>query len=157
MVHLELITGQPPIVAASGRVHLIQWLSQRLDRVNIDEFIDEMLQGNHETNCVCKVVDLALRCTTFSGSQRLTVAEVVNQLKESIVTGDHCPQKRKPAEYKPDQCIRNWKSVARTFGPSAKWVSSPDLFSSCVCSDNMCTPSNGCYAQIHSWLKLLLC
>ncbi|URD87674.1 receptor-like serine threonine-protein kinase [Musa troglodytarum] len=104
---ITLISGQPPIVAAPGRVHLIQWLSPRLDRWNSDEFIDERLQGNHDANSVRKVVDQALRCTTFSGSQRMTMAEVVNQLKESIVTGDHCPQKRKPAEYKPDQCIQN--------------------------------------------------
>ncbi|CAL9154865.1 unnamed protein product [Musa hybrid cultivar] len=40
------VVGTPGYV--DSQVHLIQWLSQRLDRGNIDE----MLQGNHETSCV---------------------------------------------------------------------------------------------------------
>ncbi|CAL9063615.1 unnamed protein product, partial [Musa banksii] len=84
VVLLELITGRSPIVPGSEDAHITQWVSQRLQRGNIDDFIDGRLQGDYDANSVWKVIDLAMRCTTQSGSQRPTMAEVVIQLKESL-------------------------------------------------------------------------
>ncbi|CAL9146576.1 unnamed protein product [Musa hybrid cultivar] len=84
VVLLELITGRPPIVPGSEDAHITQWVSRRLQRGNIDDFIDGRLQGDYDANSVWKVIDIAIRCTTQSGSQRPTMAEVVIQLKESL-------------------------------------------------------------------------
>ncbi|URD74054.1 receptor-like protein kinase [Musa troglodytarum] len=84
VVLLELITGRPPIVPGSEDAHITQWVSRRLQRGNIDDFIDGKLQGDYDANSVWKVIDLAMRCTTQSGSQRPPMAEVVIQLKESL-------------------------------------------------------------------------
>lgn len=84
VVLLELITGRSPIVPGSEDAHITQWVSRRLQRGNIDDFIDGRLQGDYDANSVWKVIDIAMRCTTQSGSQRPTMAEVVIQLKESL-------------------------------------------------------------------------
>lgn len=84
IVLLELLTGRPPIIPGLERGHIVQWLTQRLGRGNIDDFIDKTLLGDYEANSVWKVVDIAIRCTALSYSQRPTMAEVVAHLKESI-------------------------------------------------------------------------
>lgn len=86
VILLELVTGQPPVIPDPGRGHLTKWLSERIPTGNIDDFIDEKLQnGDYEPNSVWRVVDLAMRCTASSpGSRRPEMAEVVNQLQESI-------------------------------------------------------------------------
>ncbi|XP_074580866.1 putative LRR receptor-like serine/threonine-protein kinase At1g05700 [Curcuma longa] len=86
VVLLELVTGQPPVIPDPGRGHITKWLSERIPTGKIEDFIDEKLQnGDYEPNSVWKVVDLAMRCTASSaGSRRPEMAEVVNQLQESI-------------------------------------------------------------------------
>ncbi|XP_042405859.1 probable LRR receptor-like serine/threonine-protein kinase At1g05700 [Zingiber officinale] len=82
----ELVTGQPPVIPDPGRGHISKWLSERILTGKIDDFIDEKLQnGDYEPNSVWKVVDLAMRCTASSpGSRRPEMAEIVDQLQESI-------------------------------------------------------------------------
>ncbi|WOK99296.1 putative LRR receptor-like serine/threonine-protein kinase [Canna indica] len=84
VVLLELITGQPPVISAAGKAHIVQWVRQRLARGNIEDIVDPRLRGEYDVNSVWKCADVALKCTAHSSQQRPFMAEVVVQLKESL-------------------------------------------------------------------------
>ncbi|RWW74051.1 hypothetical protein BHE74_00018013 [Ensete ventricosum] len=84
IVLLELITGRPPIVPGPGNIHIMQWIAPSLSTGNIDDIVDENLQGKYDPTSAWKILELALRCTADKGSQRPTMFEVVMQLKSCL-------------------------------------------------------------------------
>ncbi|CAL9152926.1 unnamed protein product [Musa hybrid cultivar] len=84
IVLLELITGRPPIVPGLGNIHIMQWIAPSLSSGNIDEIVDENLQGKYDPTSAWKILELALTCTADKGSQRPTMFEVVMQLKSCL-------------------------------------------------------------------------
>lgn len=84
VVLLELITGRPPIVPGPGNVHIVKLIAASLSRGCIEEIMDETLQGEYDATSAWKILDLAIRCTADTGSQRPTMFEVVTQLKSCL-------------------------------------------------------------------------
>ncbi|XP_065004375.1 probable LRR receptor-like serine/threonine-protein kinase At5g59680 [Musa acuminata AAA Group] len=84
VVLLELITGRPPIVPGPGNAHIVKLIATSLSRGCIEEIMDETLQGEYDATSAWKILDLALRCTADTGSQRPTMFEVVTQLKSCL-------------------------------------------------------------------------
>ncbi|RRT77065.1 hypothetical protein B296_00021975, partial [Ensete ventricosum] len=84
VVLLELITGRPPIVPGPGNAHILKLVATSVSRGCIEEIMDETLQGEYDATSAWKILDVALRCTAGTGSQRPTMFEVVTQLKSCL-------------------------------------------------------------------------
>ncbi|KAJ3695095.1 hypothetical protein LUZ60_000472 [Juncus effusus] len=84
VVLLEIVTGQPPVLARAENIHIVQYVREKLQKGNIDEIADLRFQKEFDSKSMWKVVDVALRCTSESSDQRPIMAEVVGELKESL-------------------------------------------------------------------------
>ena len=84
VVLLEIITGKPPIIEGPDGGHVIDWVSQKLSKGDIENIVDQRMHGQYDINSVWKVTDLALKCTVHSSAQRPTMSVVVAELKESL-------------------------------------------------------------------------
>ncbi|XP_078151951.1 putative LRR receptor-like serine/threonine-protein kinase At1g51880 [Carex rostrata] len=84
VVLLEIITGQPPVIAGPEGCHLKQWVNQKLSRGDIESIADPRMHGQFDINSVWKVTDLARRCTDNSSAHRPTMNTIVTELKESL-------------------------------------------------------------------------
>ena len=73
VVLLEIITGQPPIIAGPEGGHLKKWVNQKLSRGDIESIVDPKMHGQYDINSVWKVTDLACRCTDNISAQRPTI------------------------------------------------------------------------------------
>ncbi|CAL9764343.1 unnamed protein product [Musa acuminata subsp. burmannicoides] len=82
VVLLELITGQPPILIGSEKIHIVEWVYERLAKGNVEDVVDKSLQGEYDVNCAWKIAYVALNCAMQSSTKRPTMTEVVMQLKE---------------------------------------------------------------------------
>ncbi|KAI5555565.1 hypothetical protein BDE02_19G090700 [Populus trichocarpa] len=59
----ELITGQPPLIRShQGHTHILQWVSPLVERGDIQSIIDPRLNGEFNTNCAWKALEIALSC-----------------------------------------------------------------------------------------------
>jgi hypothetical protein len=83
-VMLELITGQPPIIAGPEESHLKEWVNRKLSRGDIESIADPRMHGQYDINSVWKVTELARKCTGNSSALRPTMSTVVMELKESL-------------------------------------------------------------------------
>ena len=86
VVLLVLITGRSAIFTAGNaeRINLVQWVQGRLSEGDIETVIDPRIRGNCDVNSLWKVAELALQCTERAGRDRPTMAEVVEELTESL-------------------------------------------------------------------------
>ncbi|CAL9764341.1 unnamed protein product [Musa acuminata subsp. burmannicoides] len=84
VVLLELITGQPPILIGSEKIHIVEWVYERLAKGNVEDVVDKSLQGEYDVNCAWKIAYVALNCAMQSSTKRPTMTEVVMQLKERL-------------------------------------------------------------------------
>ncbi|URE13391.1 receptor-like protein kinase [Musa troglodytarum] len=84
VVLLELITGQPPILIGSEKIHIVEWVYERLAKGNVEDVVDKSLQGEYDVNCAWKIAYVALNCAMQSSAKRPTMTEVVMQLKERL-------------------------------------------------------------------------
>ena len=82
IVLLELITGQPAIVKNDEPIHLVHWVSPKLETGDIESVVDKRLQRDFDVNSVWKALELAMTCTTPTSSQRPTMNLVLSELKE---------------------------------------------------------------------------
>jgi len=81
----ELITGQPPIIRGhKGHTHILQWVTPLIKRGDIQSIIDPRLQGEFNTNCAWKVVEIALSCVPPSSIQRPDMSDILGELKECL-------------------------------------------------------------------------
>ncbi|XP_031488605.1 probable LRR receptor-like serine/threonine-protein kinase At2g28960 [Nymphaea colorata] len=94
VVLLELITGRPPMFAASGeRFHIIGWVTPIIARREIHSIADPKLNGQYNVNSMWKVADVALSCTSETADARPRMIDVVNQLKKALEE-ETCYQQR---------------------------------------------------------------
>ncbi|RWW48247.1 hypothetical protein BHE74_00045712 [Ensete ventricosum] len=84
VVLLELITGQPPIQTGSEKIHIVEWVYERLAKGNVEDVVDKSLQGEYDVNCAWKVACVALNCAMQPSTKRPTMTEVALQLKERL-------------------------------------------------------------------------
>ncbi|XP_062199184.1 probable LRR receptor-like serine/threonine-protein kinase At1g51810 isoform X2 [Phragmites australis] len=82
VVLLEIVTGEPPIVPGHG--HIVQRVKQSITTGDIGLVADPRLEGAYDVSSMWKVVDTAMMCTAVDAAGRLTMSDVVAQLKDSL-------------------------------------------------------------------------
>ncbi|KAJ6859251.1 hypothetical protein NC652_041516 [Populus alba x Populus x berolinensis] len=81
----ELITGQPPLIRGhQGHTHILQWVSPLVERGDIQSIIDPRLQGEFNTNCAWKALEIALSCVPPTSRQRPDMSAILGELKECL-------------------------------------------------------------------------
>ncbi|XP_052305459.1 probable LRR receptor-like serine/threonine-protein kinase At1g51810 isoform X11 [Populus trichocarpa] len=81
----ELITGQPPLIRGhQGHTHILQWVSPLVERGDIQSIIDPRLQGEFNTNCAWKALEIALSCVPPTSIQRPDMSDILGELKECL-------------------------------------------------------------------------
>uniref|UniRef100_A0A2N9IJT0 Protein kinase domain-containing protein n=1 Tax=Fagus sylvatica TaxID=28930 RepID=A0A2N9IJT0_FAGSY len=84
IVLLELITSQPAIIKGDEPIHLVDWVSPKLEMRDIESVVDQRLQGDFDVNSVCKALEVAMACTTVTSSQRANMSLVLSELKQCL-------------------------------------------------------------------------
>ncbi|KAI5555571.1 hypothetical protein BDE02_19G091200 [Populus trichocarpa] len=81
----ELITGQPPLIRShQGYTHILQWVSPLVERGDIQSIIDPRLNGEFNTNCAWKALEIALSCVPPTSTQRPDMSDILGELKECL-------------------------------------------------------------------------
>ena len=85
IVLLELITGQPAIKGAPDNfIHILQWVTPKLESGDIQAIVDPMLQGKLNTVSAWKFVEIAMSCVSPTANQRPDTSQIVAELKECL-------------------------------------------------------------------------
>ncbi|MQM14803.1 hypothetical protein Taro_047742 [Colocasia esculenta] len=94
IVLLELITGRKPVVEDSTKENnrLVQWVQSLIERGDRDTIADPRLKGDFENCSICKALEIAMACTMASSTKRVTMNEVVMQLKECTTQSATCDE-----------------------------------------------------------------
>jgi hypothetical protein len=117
---LEIVTGQAPISNASESIHIVQLVKQKLEKGSIEEVIDSQLEGEYDTNCVWKVMELAMMCTAEESIHRPTMTDVVVHLRDSVqMEENHQKGKLRPSD------ISNINSGSVSTSSSISWPPAP--------------------------------
>ncbi|CAA6667510.1 unnamed protein product [Spirodela intermedia] len=74
IVLLEIITGQPLYQNSMEKTHIVKWIHSKV----------KMLQGDFDINMAWKVVEIAMSCTSTTLEERMTMTDVMVQLKECL-------------------------------------------------------------------------
>ncbi|KAL9345279.1 hypothetical protein Peur_062954 [Populus x canadensis] len=81
----ELLTGKPPLIRGhKGHTHILQWVSPLVERGDIQSIIDPRLQGEFNTNCAWKALEIALSCVPPTSTQRPDMSDILGELKECL-------------------------------------------------------------------------
>ncbi|ERN15237.1 hypothetical protein AMTR_s00056p00200580, partial [Amborella trichopoda] len=83
IVLLEIISGQPAIIEEEA-IHIVQWVTPKVVRGEIDSVIDPKLQGDYDINSAWKAAEIALACTPQSAIKRATMSDVIGELRGCI-------------------------------------------------------------------------
>ncbi|KAL2925025.1 hypothetical protein RDABS01_007670 [Bienertia sinuspersici] len=85
VVLLELITGLPSIITRSGEpIHIVAWIAPKLESGDIDNIVDNRLQGNYNTTSAWKALEIAMLCVSTTGIHRPSMNEVVVDLNDCL-------------------------------------------------------------------------
>ena len=84
VVLLEIISGQQPYIISTERIHIVKWVSLKVQTGDIRNIIDPSLQGNFDINVAWKIVEVAMSCTSYNAEERITMSNVVMQLKQGL-------------------------------------------------------------------------
>ncbi|KAK8618798.1 hypothetical protein V6N13_132777 [Hibiscus sabdariffa] len=88
VVLLEIITGQPPIMRTEDEsgLHIRQWANSKLVEGDIQNIVDNRLQGDFDVNSAWKAVEIAMACLSPTPSRRPPMNQVVMGLEECLAT-----------------------------------------------------------------------
>ncbi|KAJ3678990.1 hypothetical protein LUZ61_021154 [Rhynchospora tenuis] len=89
VILMEIVTGEPPILNARERIHIVKLVKQLLSKGSIEDVVDSRFEGEYDTNSVWKVVELAMMCTKDESANRPTMADVVVHLKDCVQIEEH--------------------------------------------------------------------
>ncbi|KAF3451425.1 hypothetical protein FNV43_RR07520 [Rhamnella rubrinervis] len=81
VVILELVTGRLPIDPEFGEKDLVKWVCTTLDQKGVDHVIDSKLHSCYKED-ICKVLNVALLCTSPLPINRPSMRRVVKLLQE---------------------------------------------------------------------------
>ncbi|KAL5576875.1 hypothetical protein UlMin_018574 [Ulmus minor] len=104
VVLLEIITGRPVILKTNDNIHIGQWVKLMLEKGEIKSIIDPRLQENFNMNSAWKALEIAMNCISPSSSERPTMNQVVEELKECLeisLVKENETQPRDPIEVVP--------------------------------------------------------
>ncbi|CAL8139243.1 unnamed protein product [Prunus armeniaca] len=87
VVLLEIISCRPVYSSREHeRIHISRWVSSMLAEGDIYGIVDPRLGRHFNTNTVWKAVEIAMACVSPNAIKRLTISQVVVELKESLAT-----------------------------------------------------------------------
>ncbi|KAM1011194.1 hypothetical protein FF1_046432 [Malus domestica] len=86
IVLLEIITSRPVFSRTHERSYISEWFSFMLQKGDIYSLVDPRLEGNFCTNSVWKAVEIANACVSPTAIKRLSMSQVVVDLKECLAT-----------------------------------------------------------------------
>ncbi|XVF26877.1 hypothetical protein REPUB_Repub14bG0057700 [Reevesia pubescens] len=85
IILFELITGQPVIIKSSDyNIHLLEWVSPIIQKGDIRQIVDPMLQNEFNVNAAWKAVEIAMSCVPPTSIQRPDISHVLAELKECL-------------------------------------------------------------------------
>lgn len=86
VVLLEVISGQPVISRSSTAEnrHISDRVSLMLSKGDIRSIVDPKLGESFNAGLAWKITEVALACASQSSETRLTISQVVGELKESL-------------------------------------------------------------------------
>ena len=77
VVLLEIIFGHQPYIISAERIHIVKWVSLKVEPRDIRNIIDLSLQGNFGINVALKVVEAAMSCTSNNVEERTRMSILV--------------------------------------------------------------------------------
>ncbi|XP_070660820.1 LRR receptor-like serine/threonine-protein kinase IOS1 [Malus domestica] len=86
IVLLEIITSRPVFSRTHERSYISEWFSFMLQKGDIYSLVDPRLEGKFNTNSVWKAVEIANACVSPTAIKRLSMSQVVVDLKECLAT-----------------------------------------------------------------------
>ncbi|XP_048443127.1 LRR receptor-like serine/threonine-protein kinase IOS1 [Pyrus x bretschneideri] len=86
IVLLEIITSRPVFSRTHERSYISEWFSFLLRKGDIYSLVDPRLEGKFNINSVWKAVEIANACVSPSAIERLSMSQVVVDLKECLAT-----------------------------------------------------------------------
>ncbi|KAJ4780562.1 Leucine-rich repeat protein kinase family protein [Rhynchospora pubera] len=119
VILMEIVTGDPPILNARERIHIVKLVKQLLSKGSIEDVVDSRFEGEYDTNAVWKVVELAMVCTRDESANRPTMADVVVHLKDCVQIEEH----RKRGKLEPsEKSDLNSGSISTSQSPSVSFA-----------------------------------
>ncbi|KAM2061341.1 hypothetical protein ACFX1T_046415 [Malus domestica] len=86
IVLLEIITSRPVFSRTHERSYISEWFSFVLQKGDIYSLVDPRLEGIFNTNSVWKAVEIANACVSPTAIKRLSMSQIVVDLKECLAT-----------------------------------------------------------------------
>ncbi|XP_010510553.1 PREDICTED: probable leucine-rich repeat receptor-like protein kinase At2g28990 isoform X2 [Camelina sativa] len=86
IVLLELTTNSPIIQQSREKPHIVEWVGFIVRTGDIGNIIDPNLHEDYDVGSVWKVIELAMSCVDISSARRPTMSQVVNDLKECVIS-----------------------------------------------------------------------
>ncbi|KAL2933151.1 Tyrosine-sulfated glycopeptide receptor 1 [Bienertia sinuspersici] len=140
VVMLELLTGKRPVEVTKSKSsrEIVVWVQQLKSEGKHEEIFDSVLRDKGNEQEMQQVLDVACKCVKQNPLERLTIKEVVDQLK-NIKSCPHTPKSEQdfPAE------MRIFPSLDR----DAYWLAVPGASNSLKCR---CRQINGRVLQVFS-------
>ncbi|CAA6675097.1 unnamed protein product [Spirodela intermedia] len=78
------MTGQPPHQNTIEKTHIVRWVHSLVQSGDIINIIDSRLQGYFDINRAWKIIEVAMSCTSTTSEERMTMSEVVMELKQCL-------------------------------------------------------------------------
>ncbi|KAJ1689479.1 hypothetical protein LUZ63_013634 [Rhynchospora breviuscula] len=123
VILVEIVTGEPPILNARERIHIVKLVKQLLSKGSIEDVVDSRFEGEYDTNAVWKVVELAMICTRDESANRPTMADVVVHLKDCVQIVEHRKRGKLEPSKKSDMnsgSISTTRSASISFAPVSR-------------------------------------
>ncbi|KAG7572925.1 Malectin-like domain [Arabidopsis suecica] len=86
IVLLEMITNRPIIQQTREKPHLVEWVSFMITKGDIRNIMDPNLHHNYDIGSVWKAIEIAMSCVNLSSTRRPNMSQVVNELKECVIS-----------------------------------------------------------------------
>ncbi|XP_047310405.1 probable LRR receptor-like serine/threonine-protein kinase At1g05700 [Impatiens glandulifera] len=86
IVLLEIVTGKSAVSRRQGNAHIIQWVGGMISTADANQIADNRLRGDFDTNCLWKLVELAMACVSRESARRPNMSQVVMELKECLAS-----------------------------------------------------------------------
>ncbi|XP_047310436.1 probable LRR receptor-like serine/threonine-protein kinase At1g05700 [Impatiens glandulifera] len=86
IVLLEIVTGKSAVSRRQGDTHIIQWVGGMISTADANQIADNRLRGDFDTNCLWKLVELAMACVSRESVRRPNMTQVVMELKECLAS-----------------------------------------------------------------------
>lgn len=81
-----MITNRPIIQQSREKPHLVEWVSFMITKGDIRNIMDPNLHHNYDIGSVWKAIEIAMSCVNLSSTRRPNMSQVVNELKECLIS-----------------------------------------------------------------------